>query len=292
MNWLPGIPSVSSDGSIGRIGEVLGTLDQRRHEAAEHHVHARVRAGEEVVGDEAGQRQDVGEGRAIAEGREVGLDGDAGAAHGVAALAPDGDQGEVVGLVDDVAGHEPHDVGVQRTGQRAVRRDEHDQALAALRGRQQRVVLAAEDRREVGQDLIELLAVGPRRERRVLGALELRRGHELHRPRDLLDVLHGADPAPDVALASHRCSLRRHRRSNASRARRRRACELSALQRASSGHAQRANAAMGRSSAGQARKLSRKASVASSSFLASSSERALVSPSSLRMSGRSVSRKR
>ena len=208
MNWLPGIPSVSSDGSIGRIVSVLRTLDQRRDESAEDDVDARVLAGEEVVGDEAGQRQDVGEGRPVAEGREMGLDRDAGAAHGVAALAADGDQGEVAGLVDDVAGHEPHDVRVQRTGQRAVRRDEHDQALAALRGRQQRVVLAAEDRREVGQDLVELLAVRPRRERRVLGALELRRGDELHRPRDLLDVLHGADAAPDVTLASHSVVLR------------------------------------------------------------------------------------
>ena len=63
---------------------------------------------------------------------------------------------------------------------------------------EERVVLAAEHGGEVGEDLVELLAVRPRRERRVLGALQLRRGHELHRPRDLLDVADGADAAPDI----------------------------------------------------------------------------------------------
>jgi hypothetical protein len=36
-----------------------------------------VRAGEEVVGDEAGERQDVGERRPVAEAVEVGLERDA-----------------------------------------------------------------------------------------------------------------------------------------------------------------------------------------------------------------------
>ena len=59
---------------------------------------------------------------------------------------------------------------------------------------------------QVGEDLVELLAVRPRGERRVLGALELRRSHELHRPGDLLDVPDGTDAAPDLALAGHvRC---------------------------------------------------------------------------------------
>ena len=51
--------------------------------------------GEEVVGDEAGERQDVGEGRPVAEAREVGLERHAGPAHRVATLAPDRDDGEV-----------------------------------------------------------------------------------------------------------------------------------------------------------------------------------------------------
>ena len=71
--------------------------------------------------------------------------------------------------------------------------------LVPVGRREQRMVLAAEDRRHVREDLVDLLAVRPRRERRVLGAPQLRRSHELHRPRDLLDVLRRRDPPPDVA---------------------------------------------------------------------------------------------
>src|SRR5207249_3728384 len=96
-----------------------------------------------------------------------------------------------------------HDVGVERPSQRAVRGDQDDQSLTALAGSQQRVVVTGEDRGQVGQDLVELLAVWPGREGRILGALQFRRRHELHGARDLLDVLDGSDPAPDIALASH-----------------------------------------------------------------------------------------
>ena len=76
-------------------------------------------------------------------------------------------------------------------------------ALAALAPREERVLLAAEDGREVRDDLLELVRVGAGGERGVLGALELRCSDELHRAGDLLDVLDGADPSPDVALAGH-----------------------------------------------------------------------------------------
>ena len=52
-------------------------------------------AGQEVVRDEARQRQDVGEGRPVAEGREVRLERHAGPAHRVAALAADRDDRDV-----------------------------------------------------------------------------------------------------------------------------------------------------------------------------------------------------
>ena len=64
-------------------------------------------------------------------------------------------------------------------------------------------MLLAQDGGQVGKDLIQLGAVGPSRERGVLGTLELRGGHELHRARDLLDVAHRGDAAPDLALAGH-----------------------------------------------------------------------------------------
>ena len=139
----------------------------------------------------------------IAEAREVRLERHAGAAHRVAPLAADRDDREVARVLGDLAGREPDRVGVQRAGEAAVGRDQHDEPLAALALGEQRVILAAEDGGEVGEDLVDLLAVGPRRERRVLGALQLRRRNELHRPRDLLDVPDGADPAPDISLGCH-----------------------------------------------------------------------------------------
>src|SRR3954451_753206 len=73
------------------------------------------------------------------------------------------------------------------------------------------MIVAAEDDREIREDLVELRAVRPRGEGRLLGALELRCRNELHGPRDLLDVPRALDPAPDVALASHRLAPVRRR---------------------------------------------------------------------------------
>ena len=71
------------------------------------------------------------------------------------------------------------------------------------------MVLLPEDGGQVGQDLIELLAVRAGGQRGVLGALQLGRRDELHGAGDLLDVLDGADPSPDIALTSHGQSLPR-----------------------------------------------------------------------------------
>ena len=139
----------------------------------------------------------------VAEPAEMGVDRDARAAHGVAALPTDRHDRQVARVLGDLARREPDRVRVERSGQAAVGGDQHDQPLAALASDEERMVLAAQDGGQVGQDLVELLGVRPRRQRRVLGTLELARGDELHRPGDLLDVLDRADPAPDVALTSH-----------------------------------------------------------------------------------------
>ena len=147
------------------------------------------------------------------------------------ALAADGHDGQVARVLGDLAGGEPDRVRVEGPGEAAIGRDQHDQPLAAFALGEERVVVAAEDRGQVGEDLVDLLAVGPRREGRVLGALQLGRGHELHRPRDLLDVLRrrrcaaGSHaglprrPAPSLAPRSGRPggagSARRARRSAA-----------------------------------------------------------------------------
>ena len=188
------------------------------------------------------ERQHVREGRPVAEPGEMRLQRHAGAAHRVAALAADGHDGEVALVLGDLAGREPDRVGVERSGEPAVRGDEHDQALAALAGREQRVVLAVEDGRQVREDLVELVRVRPRRQRRVLRALELGRGHELERPRDLLDVADGGDPLADLRLGQIDAWARRGKATPSMRA--------SALERCVSEHVQRVNAAIGRPSVG------------------------------------------
>ncbi len=65
------------------------------------------------------------------------------------------------------------------------------------------MLIGGQHGRQIGEDLVQLLAVGPRLEGRVLGSLQLRCRHELHRTGDLLDVLDRADAASDLALAGH-----------------------------------------------------------------------------------------
>jgi hypothetical protein len=156
------------------------------------------------VSVEPGERQDVGERGPVTVALEMGGDGDAGAAHRVAALAADGDNGQLAGMLRDLLGREANRVRVERPGESAVAGHEHDQALAALAPGEQRMLLRAEDRGEVGEDLVDLFAVGPRVERRLLRAAELRGGNELHRPRDLANVPDRAYAAPDVSLTSQR----------------------------------------------------------------------------------------
>ena len=137
---------------------------------------------------------------------EMRLDRHAGAAHRVTALPPDRHDREVARSFGDLARREPDRVRVQRTGQTTVGRDQHDQPLATFAFGEQRMVFAAEHGGEVGQDLVDHVAVRTSRQRRVLGTLQLRGSNELHRPRDLLDVPDGADPPPDITLGRHRRS--------------------------------------------------------------------------------------
>ena len=75
-------------------------------------------------------------------------------------------------------------------------------APAPLLG-EQRVLLVVDDGGHVREDLVELVAVRPRRQGGVLRALQLRGSHELHGAGDLLDVADRSDAAPDLALAGH-----------------------------------------------------------------------------------------
>ena len=217
MNWLPGMPSVSSRRLDRQQLVHRRPLGERRDELAVDDVDAVVRAGQVVVGDEPGERQDVGERGPVAEALEVGLDRDAGAAHRVAALAADGDDARGRRACSVIClGREPDRVRVERPGQAAVGRDRG--RSAACRPRAGRGAGAPRRRGPSARSArtsSSFSAYGRGVERRVLGALQLGRGHELHRPGDLLDVPDGGDPPPDLALAGHsrRGSSRGTRRS-------------------------------------------------------------------------------
>jgi len=224
-----------------------------------------LRPGDEVVGHQAGQGQDVGERGAVTEALEMGRDRHPGAAHRVAPLAADRGHLEIAGVFRDLAGDETDRVGVQRPGEAAVAGHDHDEAVVLATEvpvRQERVVGPAEHRREVRDDLVERLAIGAGGERGLLRTPQLGGCDELHRPGDLLDVLGRSDPAPDLALARH-CSVPPTSAGGSSLPR-----------------------------SAQARKLRRKASIASPSAVAMSSVRVLPAASSVRISGRSVSRNR
>ena len=236
----------------------------------------------------------------VAEAREVGLDRHAGAAHRVAALAADGDDREVARVVGDLAGGEADRVRVERAGRAAIRGDEHDQALAALALGQERVVLAARGRRPGRR--------GPRRASRCTAArasvaswarlsfdaatnciarviclMFLTAPMRRRISRWLaMAVVSSGRMAGAVRLARRVADARASRRPRSTRActglraGRRLGAERLGLEPATS--VRRGTLAEGVDGLVEG--------------LASSSVRALVSPSSLRMSGRSVSRKR
>ena len=165
---------------------------------------ARVRAGQVVVGQQARQRHDSAKRRPVAEALERGRDRHPRAAHRRVALAAHGDD----------ASARPRSSVICSAAKRMVlvlsepARPRSVVSSTIARVPPSRLASSgwssrAEHRGQVGEDLVDLVGVGPRLERRVLGALQLRRSHELHRPGDLLDVADRRDAASDLALAGH-----------------------------------------------------------------------------------------
>ena len=111
-----------------------------------------------------------GEGRSIAESGEVGDDRNAGSPHRIATLAADTDQLEVAGVLHDLLGGKANGVGVESTGQTPIARDQDDQPLTFFAAHQQRVLVATQDGRQVGQDLVKQIRVRPRSEGGLLGS--------------------------------------------------------------------------------------------------------------------------
>ena len=89
----------------------------------------------------------------------------------------------------DLAHGEADGVRVERPGEAAVGGEQDDQPGALAVTCQQGMLLRGQHGRDVREHLIQLVPVGARLEGRILGALQLRCSHELHRAGDLLDVL-------------------------------------------------------------------------------------------------------
>src|SRR5258705_1888057 len=105
-------------------------------------------------------------------------------------------------------------VRIERAAQPALRGDQqqrrpsHPRAPSRVAGlAQQRESLGELGRVELADHLRQRLGVGTRAHHAVLRALELRRGYELHRLRDLAGVLHRADSPLQLAGLRHYSAL-------------------------------------------------------------------------------------
>src|SRR5690606_22823485 len=97
-----------------------------------------------------------------------------------------------------------NEVRVERAGQTAVRREQHDRrAPHRLRTAQERVALTQFGVQQARDDRRQLLRVRTRGSHAVRGALELRCRDHLHRARDLARVLDGADAPADLPNLRH-----------------------------------------------------------------------------------------
>jgi len=129
----------------------------------------------------------------------------------VVRLLAEGDQadrGALLLLLAQERAHGAVHVRVEPAGKALVAaHGDHDDVLlvAPLEERMsgRAVLVRGDPRRDGGERRLERRGVGTRREDAVLRAAQLRRRDHLHRLRDLLRVLHAADPAPDVDQVGH-----------------------------------------------------------------------------------------
>ena len=148
----------------------------------------------------------VGVGQPVQEADHVALERPRPPPVEVARLAPDHDQRDLGGVR---LAHEleraADDVGVEGAGQPLVRRDDHDLAARPLALLEERMLVSSlpSGAHQSAEQLGHLARVGARREDALLGPAELRRRDELHRARDLLRGLDGADPPLDVVKGRH-----------------------------------------------------------------------------------------
>ena len=167
-------------------------------------------AGGVAVDDEAGDGGGVGQGDAVAEVGEDGLDGVGVADEEVAALASDDDAADGGRVVQDELGDAAVDGGVHSAGEAPVGGyDDHTDAAdrAHLQQRVGGVVIAGGLGGQEGDDLVDFFGVGAAVGYRQLGAAHFGGRNQRHRIGDFAGVFHAADAAADVSNAGHSASI-------------------------------------------------------------------------------------
>ena len=93
----------------------------------------------------------------------------------------------------------PLHVRIKSTAQPAVRRQHHQQRLAAPARRQQRVRTRLTRASRCSTHIRHAVRIGPRRHHAVLSPLQLCRRHHLHGVGDLLRIFNAGNPSTDVS---------------------------------------------------------------------------------------------
>ncbi len=185
---------------------------QHRDEARLHQFDDADAAVGEAIHQVLHQRDGMLRRRAVADVGALAPEGAAEILEEADALLADPDELDLIALglerVDPTTGFLDQ-VGIEATRQPAIRRDEDDHRTRrpalrrGLRTPQQRKALRQFRRHQVGNDLAQRLGVRPSRDHAVLGALQLGRGYQLHRPRDLPRVGDGTNPSLERAIGRH-----------------------------------------------------------------------------------------
>ena len=166
--------------------------------------------GGELVNNHPGNGQGILHHRPVAQ---IGKDRQqilAVAGHKIPPLAPQGNAPHRSRLLQDELGRLPIDGRVHSAGQAPVGSDDQQPDPMNRPHRQQGMQspFLLRLRRQMGDDFLNLLGVGPALHRGILRPPHFRGGNQRHGIGHLAGVFHAADPPPDVPYTWHSCFSR------------------------------------------------------------------------------------